>query len=134
MSLFFGYPATNSFFGQLGIRLRDTPPTEDGWHGLSYLKIAERFSRLSNLNALIKQSLSSSHFPSVSESRHLYRTNQKRPEALTLVPWAVGEQLLWYVTIVDCLAPSRISAGSVCNPGTAAAEAKERKNDKYKDL
>ena len=35
---------------------------------------------------------------------------------------------------VDSLAPSRISTGSACNPGTAAAEAEERKNDKYKDL
>ena len=53
---------------------------------------------------------------------------------LTLVPWADGKQLLWYVTVVDSLAPCRINAGSVCNPGTAAAEAEERKTDKYKDL
>ena len=45
-----------------------------------------------------------------------------------------GKQLLWDVTVVDSLAPCRINAGSVCNPGTAAAEAEERKNDKYKDL
>ena len=38
------------------------------------------------------------------------------------------------LTVVDSLAPSRISAGSVCNPGTATAEAEEQKNDKYKDL
>ena len=36
--------------------------------------------------------------------------------------------------VVDSSVPSRISAGSVCNPDTAAAEAEERKNDKYKDL
>ena len=86
------------------------------------------------MNAPVKQSLSSTHPPSVLEPRHLYRTNQKRPDGLTLVPWAVGEQLLWDVTVVDSLAPCRINAGSVCNPGTAAAEAEERKNDKYKDL
>ena len=51
-----------------------------------------------------------------------------------LVPWAVGKQLLWDVTVVDSLAPCRINTGSVCNPGTAAAEAEERKNNKYKDL
>ena len=39
--------------------------TEDGWHGFSCLKSAGRFSRHSNLNALIKQSLSSTHIPSV---------------------------------------------------------------------
>ena len=54
---------------------------------------------------------------------------------MTLVPWAVGKQLLWVGTVVDSLAPSGTSAaGSVCNPGTAAAEAEEQKNDKYKDL
>ena len=41
---------------------------------------------------------------------------------------------LWDVTVVDSLAPCRINAGSVCNPGTAVTEAEERKNDKYKDL
>ena len=36
--------------------------------------------------------------------------------------------------VVDSLAPCTINAGSVCNPGTAAAEAEEQKNDKYKAL
>ena len=36
--------------------------------------------------------------------------------------------------MVDSLALKMISAQSVCNPGTAAAEPEERKNDKYKDL
>ena len=94
--------------------------TEDGWHGLSCLKSAGIFSRHSNLNALIKQSLSSTHIPSVLEPRHLYRTDQKKPDGLTLVPWADGKQLLWDVTVVDSLASCRINAGSVCNPGTAA--------------
>ena len=40
-----------------------------------------------------------------------------RPDGLTLVPWAVGKQLLWDVTVEDSLAPCRINAGSVCNPG-----------------
>ena len=108
--------------------------TEDGWHGLSCLKSAGRFFRHSNLNALIKQNLSSTHIPSVLEPRHLYRTDQKRPDGLTLVPWAVGKQLLWDVTVVESLAPCRNNAGSVWNPGTAAAEAEEQKIDKYKDL
>ena len=108
--------------------------TEDGWYGLSCLKSAGRFSRHSSLNALLKQGSFSTHIPSVLEPRHLYRADQKRPDGLTLVPWAVGKQLLGEVTVVDSLAPCRINAGSVCNPGTAAAEAEERINDKYKDL
>ena len=107
--------------------------TEEGCHA-SCLKSSGRFSRHSNLNALIKQSLSSTHIPSVLEPRHIYRTNHKRPDGLTLVQWAVGNQLLWDVTVVDSLAPCRIITGSLRNPGTAAAEAEEQKINKYKDF
>ena len=82
----------------------------------------------------MKQTLSTTHIPSVLEPRHLYWTEQKRPDGLTLVPWAVGEQLLWDVTVVDSLAPCRINAGSVCNPGTAAAEAEKQKKTSIKIL
>ena len=103
---------------------------EDGWYGLSCLKSAGRFSRHSNLNADIKQSLSSTHIPSVLEPRHLYRTDQKRPDSLTLVPWAVAKQHLWDVTVVDSLASCRINAGSVCNPGTLKRKSKKLTNIK----
>ena len=61
--------------------------------------------------ALIKQSLSSAHIPSFLEPRPLYKTDQKRPDGLTLVPWAAGKQLMW----------------DRFNPGTAAGEAEEQK-------
>ena len=63
--------------------------TEDGWHNLSCPKIAGRFSRHPSLNVPIKQSVSSAHIMSVLEPGHLYRTDQKQPDGLTLVPWAV---------------------------------------------
>ena len=107
--------------------------TEYGWHCLSCLESEGRFSKLSNLIALIKKSLSY-HIPSVLDPRHLYRTDQKRPDGLMLVPWAVGKQLLWDVTVVDSIAPCRINSRSVCNPGTAAAEAEERKMTSIKIL
>ena len=105
--------------------------TEDGWHGLSCLKSARRFSRHSNLNALIKQSLSSTHIPSVLEPRHLYRTDQKRPDVLTLVPWAVDKQLLWDVTVVDSLAPCRIN---VCLFVTLVRLPLKRKSEKLTSI
>ena len=108
--------------------------TEDSWHDFSCLKSAGRFFRHSKLHALIKQSLSTTHIPSLLEPRYFYRTDQKRPDGLTLVPWAAGKQLLWDVTVVDSLAPSRISAGSVCNSGTAVAEAEDRKMTSIKIL
>ena len=124
--------------------------TEDGWHGLFYIKGAGRFSRHSNLNTFIKQvwfeclepmkqvrfecHLSSTHISSVLEPRHLYMNDQKRQDGLTLVPWAVCKQLFWDVTVVDSLVPCRVNAGFVCKPGTAAADAEERRIDNFKDL
>ena len=45
---------------------------------------------------------------------------------MTLVSWAVGKQFLWDVAVVDFL--------NLIRTGTTAAEAEERKKDKYKDL
>ena len=51
-----------------------------------------------------------------------------------MIPWEMGKQLVWVVTVVDALAPSRLSQGSLCNPGTTATEAEARKNEKYHEL
>ena len=63
-----------------------------------------------SLNAHLKQSFGSTHILSV-RSHDTSKGHQKRPDGLTLVPWAVVKQLLWDVTAVDASAPSRISAG-----------------------
>ena len=36
--------------------------------------------------------------------------------------------------VVDALAPSRLSQGSSCNPGTTATEAEARKIEKHREL
>ena len=105
-----------------------------GLHGLSCTKSAGRFSRHANLNALFKQTLSSIKIPSILEPSNMFRTDGKRPDGVTLVPWASGRQMVWDVTVVDSLAPSRINAGSICNPGTTAADAEQRKTSKYHKL
>ena len=46
----------------------------------------------------------------------------------------MGKQLVWNVTVVHALAPSRLNQGSLCNPGTTATEAKVRKIEKYHEL
>ena len=48
--------------------------------------------------------------------------------------WDVGKQLVWDITVVDALAPSRLNQGSLCNPGTAAIENEARKIEKYREL
>ena len=68
------------------------------------------------LSILSKQTLGSLDLPSMLESRGLYRTDCKRPDGVTMIPWGMGEQPVWDVTVVDALAPSRLNQGSLSNP------------------
>ena len=104
----------------------------DGLHGLSCTKSADRFSRYATLNSLIKPTLGSLNLPSMLEPRGLYRTDSKRPDGDTMIPWEMGKQLVWDVTVVDALAPSRLNQGFLCNPRTTEAEA--RKIENYREL
>ena len=103
---------------------------ENGHHGLSCARSAGRFSRHHSLNTLVKQALSSIKVSSILEPNELTRTDGKRPDGVTLAR-EEGKQLLWDVTCVDLLAPSRIENGSVANPGTAADDAEELRTAKY---
>ena len=106
----------------------------DGVHGLSCTKSAGRFSRHATLNSLIKQTFGSLDLPSMLEPRGLYRTNDKRPDCVTMIPLQMGKQLVWDVTVVDAFAPSRLNQGPLCNPGTTATEAEARKVENYREL
>ena len=66
--------------------------------------------------------------------RGLYRTDGKHPDGVTMIPWEMVKQLVWDVTVVDALAPSRLNQGSLCNPGTTATEAEVREIEKYREL
>ena len=71
--------------------------------------------------------LGSLDLPSMLEPRGLYRTDGKRPDDVTMIPWEMGKQLVWEVTVVDALALSRVNQGSLCNLGTTATDAEARK-------
>ena len=64
------------------------------------------------------------------EPRGLYRSDAKRPDGVTKIPWEMGKQLVWVVGAVDALAPDCLNQGSSCNPGTTATEAEARKFEK----
>ena len=68
------------------------------------------------------------------EPRELYRTDGKRPEGVTMSPREMCKKLVWDVTVVDALAPSRLNQGSWCILGTAIAEAETRKFEKSCEL
>ena len=81
----------------------------DGLHGLSCTKSAGRFSRHATLIFLMKQTLGSLDLPSRLKPRGLYRSDGKCPDCVTMIPWEMGKQLVWDVTVVDSLVPSRLN-------------------------
>ena len=101
-----------------------------GRHGLSCRKSAGRLSRHHALNDLIKRALSSAEIPSRLEPSSLARDDGKRPDGLSLIPWANGRCLVWDVTCPDTLSSSHLNA-AVSGHGTVATESEERKRQKY---
>ena len=75
----------------------------------------------------MKQTLGSLDVHSMLEPRGLYRTDGKRPDNVTMIPWKMGKQLVWDITVVDALAPSRLNQGPLYNPGTTTTKAEARK-------
>ena len=57
-------------------------------------KSAIRFSCHATLNSLIKQMLGFLDLPSVLEPRGLYRTDGKRLDGVTMIPWEMGKKLV----------------------------------------
>jgi len=61
------------------------------------------------------------------------RTDKKRPDGVTLVPWQSGKSLCWDVTDTCPLAESYIDRAAL-ETGAAAEMAATRKEEKYVDL
>ena len=99
---------------------------ERGLYGLSCRFSKGRFSHHSALNDLVKRSLDSAKIPSHLEPTGLYRTDGKRPDGATLVPWKGGRVLVWDVTCADTLTPSHRELASR-EAGAVAASAEQRK-------
>ena len=99
-----------------------------GLHGLSCRKSAGRHARHTMVNNIIKRTLALAGYPSVLEPPGMCRSDGKRPDGATLVPWERGQTLVWDATIVDALAPSR------GDPSGTAESAETLKNAKYEEL
>jgi hypothetical protein len=111
----------------------DAEVDERGVHGLSCKRSEGRSSRHSELNNIDSRTLSSNHVNNKLEPSGLVRTDGKRPDGMTKIPWKRGRCLLWDVTCVDTLAPSYVSETSK-TAGAAAEKAEKKKDSKYAPL
>ena len=84
------------------------------------------------VNDLIKRALVSANFPALLEPKSLCRDDGKRPDGLTVLPWANG-RCLWDFTCPDTLAASHLNR-AVVSQGAVANDAANRKTTKYSSL
>ena len=85
------------------------------------------------VNDLIKRALVSANVPSLLEPNSLCRDDGKRPDGLTVLPWANGRCLVWDFTCPDTLAASHLNR-AVLGSGVVANDAESRKSIKYSSL
>jgi len=93
----------------------------------------QKISRQHALNDLVARAFASACLPVTKEPHGLTRSDGKRPDGLTLVPWKEGKPLTWDVTAVCPLADLYVEA-SARDPGSAAEQAARCKADKYSAL
>ena len=104
-----------------------------GTHGLSCRWSEGRFSRHAALNEIIHRSLQSANVPSHLEPAGLYRSDGRRPDGISIIPWKCGKCLLWDATTPDTYAPSHRSV-AVRGAGEVALQAEHLKHSKYSAL
>jgi hypothetical protein len=85
------------------------------------------------MNDIIKRSLESAKIPCHLEPTGLYRSDGRRPDGASVVPWKGGKILVWDATCPDTLAPSHITM-AVREAGAVAANAEHLKNQRYSHL
>ena len=87
----------------------------------------------SALNDIIHWALTAANVPATLEPRGLCRRDGKRPDGLSIIPWARGRALVWDVTCWDSFAPSNIHLSS-SRVGLLADHAATRKRALYAEL
>lgn len=105
----------------------------NGLHGLSCTRCAGRRPRHHAINEIIRRALVSAEVPCVLEPPGLSRTDGKRPDGLTLIPWQRGRCLIWDATCVCTFAACHL-ATTEKGAGGAAEAAARGKRAKYSAL
>ena len=104
-----------------------------GTHGLACKRSSGRIGRHNYLNDIIWRALNRANVPAVKEPQGLVRSDGKRPDGVTQIPWSEGKCVTWDVTVTDTLAASNLNA-SISGAGSAAEVAATKKLQKYHEL
>ena len=104
-----------------------------GLRSLVCRRSAGRVRRHQHLNDILCRALIKAGVPSVKEPTGLVRTDGKRPDGVTQIPWESGKCLAWDVTVTDTLAASNLPISSAA-AGASAERAAEKKISKYSEL
>ena len=101
-----------------------------GGDGTLGRKSAGRQMRHNTVNNLIKRALVSANVPSLLEPNSLCCDDGKRPDGLTVLPWANERCLVWDFLCPDTLAASHLYR-AVLGSGVVANDVESRKLTKY---
>lgn len=104
-----------------------------GLHSFVCKKAPGRIARHQQLNDMVTRTLISAGVPATKEPIGLLRTDGKRPDGMTLIPWQDGKLLVWDVTVTTTLADSYV-ASAARRAGEVAEQAAIRKQAKYSAL
>jgi hypothetical protein len=104
-----------------------------GAHAMSCKRGSGKITRHNYINDIVQRSLARAGIPATKEPLGLLRSDGKRPDGLTLLPWREGRCLVWDVTVADTTAASYLSSSSAL-AGSAAETAAARKVSKYVEL
>ena len=104
-----------------------------GNHGLHCRRSNGHLPRHSALNDLVKRSLSSVEVPSIMEPPGLFRSDGRRVDGVSVIPWQAGHPLAWDVTCRDTFTPAYKSLPA-SGAGSVANTAEHRKIQLYQGL
>ena len=90
-------------------------------------------ARHHSVNDLIHRALTRANIPAIKEPKGLLKTDNKRPDGYSLIPWHAGRNLTCDVSITNTVAASYLPLSSTV-AGGAAEMASEKKIEKYAEL
>ena len=105
----------------------------DGIHALVCKHAPSRTLRHWSLNDIVWRTFTAAGIPAIKEQQGLSRTDGKRPDGQTLIPWRGGKLVTWDVTVACTLADSYVEMAAR-EAGAAAEHAAVNEVSKYSSL